>query len=134
MIRRRWSGVRASALNVGAVLEGSVRKAGNRLRVTTQLINVSNGYHLWSERFDRDMDDVFELQDQITQSVVEKLKVKLLGGADTPLVKRPTDNVEAYNLILQGRYHLVRATEAALEKSLACFTQALALEPTYAQA
>ena len=121
-------------LNVGAVLEGSVRKAGNRLRVTTQLVNVSNGYHLWSERFDRDMDDVFEVQDEITQSVVEKLKVKLLGGADTPLVKRPTDNVEAYNLILQGRYHLVRATEAALEKSLACFTQALALEPTYAQA
>ena len=121
-------------LNVGAVLEGSVRKAGNRLRVTTQLINVSNGYHLWSERFDRDMDDVFEVQDQITQSVVEKLKVKLLEGADTPLVKRPTDNVEAYNLILQGRYHLVRTTEAALEKSLACFTQALALEATYAQA
>ena len=60
-----------------------------------ELINVSNGYHLWSERFDRDMDDVLEVQDQITQSVVEKLKVKLLGGADTPLVKRPTDNVES---------------------------------------
>ncbi len=121
-------------LNVRTVLEGSVRKAGKRLRINAQLINTNDGYHLWSERFDRDMDDVFEVQDEITQSVVEKLKVKLLGGAATPLVKRPTDNVEAYNLILQGRYHLVRATEAALEKSLACFTQALALEPTYAQA
>ena len=123
-----------ACLKVGAVLEGSVRKSGNRLRVTAQLINVSDGYHLWSEQFDRTMDDVFEVQDEITQSVVEKLKVKLLGGADAPLVKRPTDNVEAYNLILQGRYHLLRATEAALEKSLACFTQALALEPTYALA
>ena len=121
-------------LKVSSILEGSVRKAGNRLRITAQLINVDDGFHLWSERYDRTMDDVFEVQDEITQSVVEKLKVKLLGGADTPLVKRPTDNVEAYNLILQGRYHLVRATEATLEKGLACFTQALALEPTYAQA
>ena len=122
------------ALNVKTVLEGSVRTAGNRLRVMAQLINIADGYHLWSERYDRTMDDVFEVQDAITQSVVEKLKVKLLGVADAPLVKRPTDNLEAYNLVLQGRYHLLRATEAALEKSLACFTQALALEPTYAQA
>ena len=121
-------------LKVSSILEGSVRKAGNRLRITAQLVNVDDGFHLWSERYDRTMDDVFEVQDEIARTVVEKLKVKLLGGADTPLVKRPTDNVEAYNLILQGRYHLVRATEAALEKSLACFTQALALEPTYAQA
>ncbi len=61
------------------MLEGSVRKAGNRLRINAQLINASDGYHLWSERYDRDMDDVFEVQDEITQSVVEKLKVKLLG-------------------------------------------------------
>ena len=121
-------------LKVGAVLEGSVRKAGNRLRVTAQLINVSDGYHLWSERYDRDMDDIFAVQDDIARTVVEKLKVKLLGTADTPLVKRPTDNLEAYNLVLQGRYYSVRATGPALEKSLACFTQALALEPTYAQA
>ena len=109
-------------LKVSSILEGSVRKAGNRLRITAQLINVDDGFHLWSERYDRTMDDVFEVQDEITQSVVEKLKVKLLGGADTPLVKRPK-NVEAYNLILQGRYHLVRATEATLEKGLACFTR-----------
>ena len=123
-----------SRLHVKTVLEGSVRKAANRLRVTAQLINVSNGYHLWSEQFDRTMNDVFEVQDEITHAVVEKLKVKLLGAADKPLMKRPTDNVEAYNLVLQGRYHGVRATDAALEKSLSCFTQALAMEPRYAQA
>ena len=121
-------------LTVNTVLEGSVRKVGNRLRINAQLINAEDGYHLWSERYDRTMDDVFAVQDEIAQSVVEKLKVKLLGAADAPLVKRPTDNLEAYNLVLQGRYYTVRATAAALEKGLACFTQALALEPAYAQA
>ena len=123
-----------SRLNVKTVLEGSVRKAGNRLRVTAQLINVSDGYHLWSERYDRTMDDVFEVQDQITQSVVKKLKVNLLGTESAPVITRPTDNMEAYNLVLQGRYHSMRATGAALDKALACCTKALALEPTYAQA
>ena len=122
------------SLKVGAVLEGSVRKAGNRLRVTAQLINVRDGYHLWSERYDREMDDVFAVQDDIARTVVEKLKVKLLGAADTPLVTRPSEKVEAYNLVLQGRYYSVRGTRAAFEKAVACFTQALALEPTYAQA
>ena len=121
-------------LNVKTVLEGCVRKAGNRLRINAQLINTEDGYHLWSERYDRDMDDVFAVQDEIARSVVEKLKVKLLGAADTPLVKRPTANVEAYNLVLQGRYFTVRATGPETEKSLECFTQALALEPAYAQA
>ena len=121
-------------LQVKTILEGSVRRAGDRLRVNAQLINAADGYHLWSERYDRDMDDIFAVQDDIARTVVEKLKVKLLGTADTPLVRKPTDNLEAYNLVLQGRYYSVRATGAALEKSLACFTQALAVEPTYAQA
>ena len=121
-------------LNVKTVLEGSVRKAGNRLRINAQLISTDDGYHLWSERYDRDMEDVFAVQDEIAQSVVEKLKVKLLGVADEPLVKRLTDNLEAYNLWLKGRYYSGRASGGTLEKSLACFTQALALEPTYAQA
>ena len=69
-------------LNVKTVLEGSVRKAGNRLRINAQLINAENGYHLWSERHDRDLEDVFEVQDEISHSVVEKLKVKLLGKGD----------------------------------------------------
>ena len=67
-------------LNVGTVLEGSVRKAGNRLRITAQLINVSDGFHLWFERYDRDMDDIFAVQDDIARTVVDKLKVKLLAG------------------------------------------------------
>ena len=121
-------------LQVKTILEGSVRRAGDRLRVNAQLINAADGYHLWSERYDRDMDDIFAVQDDIARTVVEKLKVKLLGTADTPLVRKPTDNLEAYNLVLQGRYYSVRATGAAVEKSLACFTQALALEPAYAQA
>ena len=121
-------------LDVGTVLEGSVRKAGNRLRITAQLINVSDGFHLWSERYDRDMDDIFAVQDDIARTVVEKLRVKLLGAANTPLVKRPTDNLEAYNLVLQGRHYIVIATAAALEKAHRCYAQALAVDPTYAGA
>ena len=121
-------------LKVGTVLEGSVRKAGNRLRINAQLINASDGYHLWSERYDRQMDDVFAVQDEIARSVVEKLKVKLLGEHEAPVIKRPTDNLEAYNLFLKGRYHFAKLTQEALTRSLECFTQALAKEPPYAQA
>ena len=84
-------------LNVKKVLEGSVRKAGNRLRINAQLINAADGYHLWSERYDRDMDDVFVVQDEIAHAVVEKLRVRLLGAPDASLVKRPTADVEAHN-------------------------------------
>ena len=121
-------------LNVKTVLEGSVRKAGNRLRINAQLINAGDGYHLWSERYDREMDDVFAVQDEIARSVVEKLKVKLLGQQGAPIVRRPTDNLEAYNLVLKGRYHATRLTGPALEKGIECYTQALAAEPSYAQA
>ncbi|NOR11621.1 MAG: protein kinase, partial [Candidatus Aminicenantes bacterium] len=92
------------ALNVQTVLEGSVRKAGNRLRITAQLINVADGYHMWSERYDRDMDDIFAIQDEISLAIVDNLKVKLLKGEKTKIVKRHTVNEEAYNLYLKGRY------------------------------
>ena len=121
-------------LKVKTVLEGSVRKAGNRLRVNAQLINAADGYHLWSERYDRNLDDVFELQDEIARSVVEKLRVELLGAQDAPLVKGSTDNIEAYTLVLKGRYHVQKLTREGFEKGLECFTQALVVEPTYAQA
>ena len=124
----------AEKLKVKTVLEGSVRKAGNRLRVNAQLINAEDGYHLWSERYDRDMDDVFAVQDEIARSVVEKLKVKLLGEHDAPVIKRPTDNLEAYNLYLKGRYYSLKMTETGVEKGLECFHQAVEAEPTYAQA
>ena len=121
-------------LKVRTVLEGSVRKAGNRLRVTAQLINVGDGYHLWSQRYDRDMDDVFEVQDEIALAVVAQLRVKLLGDEDRPVIKKATDNLDAYTLYLKGRHHLGKMTGATLETALDCVKQALALEPTFAQA
>ena len=116
------------------MLEGSVRKAGNRLRINAQLINTEDGYHLWSQRYDRQMDDVFEVQDEIARSVVEHLKVKLLGDAGAPLVRSPADSLEAYNLVLKGRYYVERSTGLALEKGAECFSQALVIEPSNARA
>ena len=121
-------------LNVRTVLEGSVRRAGKRLRVNAQLINAEDGYHLWSERYDRDMDDVFEVQDEIAGSVVERLKVKLLGRGDTTPIKRPTDNLQAYNLFLKGRHNLARFSADGFEDALECFGEAATLEPGYVQA
>ena len=121
-------------LRVSSILEGSVRKAGKRLRITAQLINVSDGFHLWSERYDRDMEDVFAVQDDIARTVVEKLKVKLLGAADAPLVKRPTDDLEAYNLYLQGRYYWSRRYKGFFDKAVKCFEQAIAQDPSCAPA
>jgi serine/threonine-protein kinase len=119
-------------LNVEHILEGSVRKAGNRIRVTAQLVKASDGYHLWSQRFDREMTDVFAIQDEISQVIVEKLRVRL--AADRPLVKRHTENVEAYNLYLKARYQLFRFTPEGLAKSKEYYEQAIALDPNYALA
>src|SRR3954471_3197619 len=87
-------------LNVRTVLEGSVRKAGNRLRITAQLINAADGYHLWSERYDRNMEDI-----EISLAILNALKVKLLGDEKAEVLKRYTGNTEAYQFYLQGRYH-----------------------------
>jgi serine/threonine-protein kinase len=119
-------------LKVGHILEGSVRKAGNRIRVTAQLINVSNGYHLWSERYDREMTDVFAIQDEISQAIVDNLRVRLVS--DRPLVKRYTDNLEAYNLYLKGRYCLYKGVPAELAKGKEFFERAIALDPDYSLA
>ena len=121
-------------LNVTSVLEGSVRKSGDRLRINAQLINAEDGYHLWSERYDRDLADVFAVQDEIARAVVNELQLKLFGGDETPLVRPATNNLEAYNLCLKGRYYYARLTSDDLDKSLDCFNQARRLEPTYAQA
>jgi serine/threonine-protein kinase len=91
------------ALNVRSILEGSVRKAGNRVRITVQLINSADGYHLWSERYDRDMEDIFEVQDEITLAVVDALKLKLLGSEKSAVLKRHTNSAEAYQSYLRGR-------------------------------
>ena len=118
-------------LQVSTVLEGSVRKAGNKLRITAQLINVADGYHLWSERYDREMADVFAIQDDIARAIVDTLKVKLLGGVEAPLVKRGTTDLEAYNLYIKGRHFW---NQRALPKGLECFEQAIARDPKYARA
>jgi TolB-like protein/tRNA A-37 threonylcarbamoyl transferase component Bud32 len=121
-------------LNVETLLEGSVRKAGNRLRVTAQLVNVSDGYHLWSERYDRQLDDVFAVQDQIAHAIVEKLKVKLVGPKGAPLVKRASSNLEAYQLYLKGRYYFARRYKGRLEQAVDCFSRAIELDPESAPA
>ena len=121
-------------LNVDTVLEGSVRKAGNRLRLTAQLVDVANGYQLWSERYDRQLKDVFEIQDEISAAIVEALKVKLLGDEQAVVVKRHTENVEAYQLYLKGRHHWHKWNAAEFAKARECIERALALDPEYALA
>jgi serine/threonine protein kinase len=115
-------------LSVGTVLEGSVRKSGGRIRITAQLINVADGYHLWSERYDRELTDVFAIQDEIANAIAGKLKVTLGVGADSPLVRPPTANIEAYDLYLKGRA-LTRQRGPALPRAVECFEQAIALDP-----
>jgi serine/threonine protein kinase/tetratricopeptide (TPR) repeat protein len=121
-------------LNVETVLEGSVRKAGNRLRITAQLVKADDGYHLWSERYDREMEDVFAIQDEISLAIVENLKIKLLGRQKTNLTKRHTDNIDAYTLYLKGRYFWNKRTEKGLKKGIEYFKRAIKLDPEYAVA
>ena len=121
-------------LSVTSVLEGSVRKSGNQLRITAQLINVDDGYHLWSERYDRQIEDLFEIQDEVTFAVVAALKLKLLSKEKASLSKQPTENTEAYQLYMKGRYYWHQRTEEAVKKGIECFEQAIARDPTYALA
>jgi serine/threonine-protein kinase len=121
-------------LGVKTLLEGSVRKAGNRLRVTVQLINVADGYHLWSERYDRELRDVFDVQDEITSAVVAALKVELLGAEKAAVLKRYTGDTEAYELYLKGRHHLHQHTAEGWVTAREFFEQAVEKEPRYAPA
>jgi TolB-like protein/Tfp pilus assembly protein PilF len=119
-------------LEVVTLLEGSVRKAGNRIRITAQLIKVSDGSHLWSERYDRDLDDIFEIQDEISLAIVENLKVRLLGKEKVAIEKRHTENLEAYNLYLKGIYCTSLLTVEGYQEASEYFEQALKLDPDYA--
>jgi serine/threonine protein kinase/Tfp pilus assembly protein PilF len=122
-------------LGVQHVVEGSVRTAGNRVRITAQLVEVANGYHLWSERYDRQMDDVFAIQDEIARAIVNRLKVQLAGDGQAPLVKQPTHDLEAYHLYLQGRHAwLSRRDVMGLRRAIECLEQAIARDPAYAMA
>src|SRR6266567_783982 len=121
-------------LGVAFVLEGSVRKAGPRVRVTGQLINCKDGGHIWAERFDRELTDIFAIQDEITQAIVEQLKVKLLPQERKSIGQMPTDNVEAYTYYLRGRDFLYRYSKRYFELARRMFAKAIELDPNYARA
>jgi adenylate cyclase len=121
-------------LGVRTVLEGSVRKSENRLRISVQLVNVADGFHLWSERYDRDMRDIFELQDEITLSVTEALKVRLVGGERSIVLRHYTDNAEAYELFLKGRYYHYKYTAEGWRRAIEFFEKAVKITPDYAPA
>ena len=120
-------------LNVQTVLEGSVRRAGKRLRITVQLINVADGYHLWAQRYDRELEDVFAIQDEITESIVKTLKPTLLAERQS-VARRHTDNLQAFELYLKGRYLWQQRSEASLRAGINHFEKAIALDPDYALA
>jgi TolB-like protein/Tfp pilus assembly protein PilF len=121
-------------LNVGAVLEGSVRKSGNRLRVTAQLNNVADGFHLWSETYEREMKDIFTLQDEISRAIVSTLRVQLGETAKAPLVTPPTGNLDAYNLYLQARYLHSKWQFEPMRQSVTVYEQAIARDSGFAPA
>ena len=115
-------------LNADTVLEGSVRKAGNRLRITAQLINIDDGYHLWSERFDRELADVFAIQDEISLAITDRMKLKLLGKKKARMIKRSTENFEAYNLYLKGLHFRRKMTKDNIQKAIEYFNKAIEID------
>jgi TolB-like protein len=121
-------------LRVTTVLEGSVRKAEQQVRIAAQLVNTADGFHIWSEVYDRELRDIFALQEEIARTIADKLKVQFLVPVDAPLVERQTENLEAYNLYLKGRYSWNRRTVDGLRASIDYFQEALALDDAYAQA
>jgi len=121
-------------LNVNVLLEGSVRKAGNKLRITAQIINVEDGSNIWSEQYDRDMEDVFSVQEEISLAIVDKLKIKLLGSEKAALEKRHTDNIRAYNLYLKGVYFWNKRDEKDIRRGIEYFERAIENDPQYALA
>jgi len=121
-------------LGVGTVLEGSVRRAGNRLRITAQLVKTADGYHLWSERYDREMDDIFAIQDEITEAIVKVLEVHLVRGQSGEIARPHTTNPEAYELCLKGRHFWAQRTPQSMHKAIEYFERAIEVDPKYAVA
>src|SRR5882762_3766753 len=121
-------------LKVNTVVEGSVRKAGNRLRVTAQLVNVANGYHLWSERYDRQLEDVLEIQDQIAENIVRALLVVLGEDEKRAIEKTPTENVQAYEYYLRGRQSQHQLRRTTLQYARRMFDRAIEIDPNFARA
>ena len=120
-------------LNVNYLLEGSVRRSGNTLRITAKLINIADdGSQMFTEQFDRELEDVFDIQDEISANILETIKMKLLGEEKEAVFKNYTDNVEAYQLYLQGRYHVNKFTPDGFIKAIEFYDQAIALDSSYA--
>jgi adenylate cyclase len=124
----------AKRLGVNFILEGSVRKAGTRVRVTGQLINGKDSGHVWADRYDRDLTDIFAIQDEITHAIVEQLKVKLLPQEKKSIGQTPTGNVEAYTYYLRGRQFFHRHSKSYYQLARRMFAQAVELDPAYARA
>jgi TolB-like protein/class 3 adenylate cyclase/Tfp pilus assembly protein PilF len=119
-------------LNVGAVIEGSVRKAGQRIRITAQLVRVTDGFHIWSDTYDRKLDDVFAIQEEIARATVDALQVRL--ASRPPLVRRPTGDFRAYEMYLTGRHFWNQRTEEGFRKAISYFEKALKADPNYSLA
>ena len=132
-LRDRSSSDVGHKLGVSAILEGSVRKAGERLRISAHLIRTSDGTQLWSEHYDRELGDVFEIQEDIAQAIVDRLRWKLLGPHTGPVVKRPTESQEVYQLYLEARYHLGTQKGDRLKQAIALLDRALEMQPDFAQ-
>ncbi len=124
----------AAELGTRFILEGSVRKAGERVRVNAQLIDGASGGHLWADRFDRDLTDIFAIQDEITQAIVEQLKIKLLPQEKKAIAQAPTANVEAYTYYLKGRQFFFNSTRVLLRLARQMFAKAAEIDPLYARA
>jgi TolB-like protein/Tfp pilus assembly protein PilF/class 3 adenylate cyclase len=121
-------------LHVSHLLEGSVAKVGNKLRITAQLIQTSDGNHLWSDTYDRQMQDIFAVRSEVAQQVAETLKIRLLGEDKKRLEKKPTENLEAYNLYRRGRYYADKMSQDGYKKALGFYQQAIEKDPRFALA
>lgn len=121
-------------LDAGTILEGSVRKSGTKLRVTVQMIDAARDRHLWAENYDRELKDAFSIQSEISTAVAEELKVRILPAEKTRLERKPTEDSEAYNLYLKGRFYWNERTRNGLERATTYFTQATRRDPNFARA
>jgi serine/threonine protein kinase len=121
-----------ATLNAGTVLEGSVRKSGDRIRIVAQLISASDGYHIWSERYDRELRDIFEVQDEIARTIAERLKGAIGPETAETLVRPETQDLEAYQLYLKGRFHWNKRSADGLQKAIDYFQQAIGKDHSYA--
>src|SRR5437870_5449236 len=121
-------------LDVGSVLEGSVRKAGKRMRITVQLVDVRNDKHVWAQSYDREFNDVFAVQSEIAKQVAAALRIRILPEETRQLEKKPTKSSDAYDLYLKGRYFWNERTKEGLLKAIECFKQAIRLDASFSLA